>query len=158
MYKVQDQKNIQLMESMLLLVQKLNSDNISELLDDNLASSFGLLEQDIIALNKVAMGELPIVIEVNRAADILQALRLKKIFNLDMILMSVEEAPLIIQQIKDSGVPVIIDPMDNIPNSFDELASDIKLGVFLIKMVLRSCSVLKEVIIIILCVKVQGML
>ena len=121
-------ENIQLMESMLLLAQKLNSDNISELLDDNLASSFGLLEQDIIALNKVAMRELPIVIEVNRAADILQALRLKKIFNLDMILMSVEEAPLIIQQIKDSGVPVIIDPMDNIPNSFDELASDIKLG------------------------------
>ena len=72
--------------------------------------------------------EIPLVLEVNRASDILQALRLKKEFDLDLVLMSVEEAPLVLDQIQASGVSVIIDPMDNIPDSFDELASNIKLG------------------------------
>ena len=68
--------------------------------------------------------EIPLVLEVNRASDILQALRLKKEFDLDLVLMSVEEAPLVLDQIQASGVSVIIDPMDNIPDSFDELASN----------------------------------
>ena len=68
------------------------------------------------------------VLEVNRAIDILQALRLKNDYDLELVLMSVEEAPLVLDQILASGVSVIIDPMDNIPDSFDELASNIKLG------------------------------
>jgi len=68
------------------------------------------------------------VLETNRAVDILQAIALKKKYGLNLILASVEEAPLVINQLKASNIPVIIDPMDNIPDSFDELGSSLTLG------------------------------
>ena len=103
-------------------------EEIEDLLETTFASSLDMQLHDIEALAKVVNKEIPLVLEVNRASDILQALRLKKEFDLDLVLMSVEEAPLVLDQIQASGVSVIIDPMDNIPDSFDELASNIKLG------------------------------
>ena len=55
--------------------------------------------QDIQALSRVVNREIPLVLEVNRAIDILQALRLKNDYDLELVLMSVEEAPLVLDQI-----------------------------------------------------------
>ena len=71
---------------------------------------------------------MPFVIETNRAVDIFQALSMKKKYGLNLVLVSVEEAPMVLDQLKESNTPVIIDPMDNIPNSFDELGSSLDLG------------------------------
>ena len=121
-------ETIQIMESMFELA--LNKDELEseELLGTTFASSMDMQLQDIQALSRVVNREIPLVLEVNRAIDILQALRLKNDYDLELVLMSVEEAPLVLDQILASGVSVIIDPMDNIPDSFDELASNIKLG------------------------------
>ena len=121
-------ETIQIMESMFELA--LNKDELEseELLGTTFASSMDMQLQDIQALSRVVKREIPLVLEVNRAIDILQALRLKNDYDLELVLMSVEEAPLVLDQILASGVSVIIDPMDNIPDSFDELASNIKLG------------------------------
>ena len=121
-------ETIQIMESMFELALNKNELELEELLDTTFASSMDMQLQDIQALSRVVNREIPLVLEVNRAIDILQALRLKNDYDLELVLMSVEEAPLVLDQILASGVSVIIDPMDNIPDSFDELASNIKLG------------------------------
>jgi imidazolonepropionase-like amidohydrolase len=93
-----------------------------------LVDSLELQANDILALHSVVRDKLPLVLEVNRASDILQALRLKAKFKLNLVLLSAEEAPLVLDEIIKADVPIIIDPMDNIPDSFDELASNIELG------------------------------
>ena len=121
-------ETIQIMESMFELALNKDELELAELLGTTFASSMDMQLQDIQALFRVVNREIPLVLEVNRAIDILQALRLKNDYDLELVLMSVEEAPLVLDQILASGVSVIIDPMDNIPDSFDELASNIKLG------------------------------
>tara|TARA_B100000674_G_scaffold5684_1_gene4597 strand:- start:216 stop:1448 length:1233 start_codon:yes stop_codon:yes gene_type:complete len=121
-------ETIQIMESMFELALNRDELELEELLGTTFASSMDMQLQDIQALSRVVNREIPLVLEVNRATDILQALRLKNDYDLELVLMSVEEAPLVLDQILASGVSVIIDPMDNIPDSFDELASNIKLG------------------------------
>ena len=121
-------ETIQIMESMFELALNKDELELEELLGTTFASSMEMQLQDIQALSRVVNREIPLVLEVNRAIDILQALRLKNDYDLELVLMSVEEAPLVLDQILASGVSVIIDPMDNIPDSFDELASNIKLG------------------------------
>tara|TARA_B100000614_G_scaffold228218_1_gene219855 strand:- start:475 stop:1707 length:1233 start_codon:yes stop_codon:yes gene_type:complete len=121
-------ETIQIMESMFELALNKDELELEELLGTTFGSSMDMQLQDIQALSRVVNREIPLVLEVNRAIDILQALRLKNDYDLELVLMSVEEAPLVLDQILASGVSVIIDPMDNIPDSFDELASNIKLG------------------------------
>ena len=121
-------ETIQIMESMFELALSKDELELEELLGTTFASSMDMQLQDIQALSRVVNREIPLVLEVNRAIDILQALRLKNDYDLELVLMSVEEAPLVLDQILASGISVIIDPMDNIPDSFDELASNIKLG------------------------------
>lgn len=121
-------ETIQIMESMFELALNKDELELEELLGTTFASSMDMQLQDIQALSRVVNREIPLVLEVNRAIDILQALRLKNDYDLELVLMSVEEATLVLDQILASGVSVIIDPMDNIPDSFDELASNIKLG------------------------------
>jgi len=121
-------ETLELMESLLELGKKSGISPVEDLLDSALAEQFNLQAQDIEALGQLTNNDLPFVLETNRAIDILQALKLKKKFNLNLILASVEEAPMVIDQIKASNTPVIIDPMDNIPNSFDELGSSLELG------------------------------
>ena len=121
-------ETIQIMESMFELALNKDELELEELLGTTFASSMDMQLQDIQALSRVVNRAIPLGLEVNRAIDILQALRLKNDYDLELVLMSVEEAPLVLDQILASGVSVIIDPMDNIPDSFDELASNIKLG------------------------------
>jgi imidazolonepropionase-like amidohydrolase len=93
-----------------------------------IADQLELQVQDIIALGKVVNDGMPFIIETNRAVDILQALALKQKYGLNLVLASVEEAPMVLSKLQESNTPVIIDPMDNIPNSFDELGSSLDLG------------------------------
>ena len=121
-------ENLSILESLLVLGQQSKQMPVEEVLEMRLADKLELQSQDIIALAQVVNGKLPFVLETNRAVDILQAIALQKKYDLNLILASVEEAPLVIAQLKASNIPVIIDPMDNIPYSFDELGSSLELG------------------------------
>jgi len=121
-------ETLTILESLLELGQKASNTPVEEILEMRLADQLELQAQDILALNNVVNNGLPFVLETNRAVDILQAIALKKKYGLNLVLSSVEEAPMVIDQLRASGIPVIIDPMDNIPNSFDELGSSLLLG------------------------------
>jgi imidazolonepropionase-like amidohydrolase len=87
-----------------------------------------LQPRDVIALYKLLNNNLPLIINVNRASDILKLIDIKKLYGLNLILMSAQEAELVKDEIAENNIPVIINPFDNIPDSFDELASNIRIA------------------------------
>ena len=121
-------ETLAILESLLEIGRLLQNSTVDEILDMTLAEKLELQPADIIALGKVVNGGMPFVLETNRAVDILQALSIKQKYSLNLVLASVEEAPMVLDELKESNTPVIIDPMDNIPNSFDELGSNLNLG------------------------------
>jgi imidazolonepropionase-like amidohydrolase len=62
------------------------------------------------ALARVTKRELPLLTTVNRANDILTAIRVGKEFNLRIVLDGAAEAHAVLDQIKASGYPVILHP------------------------------------------------
>ena len=75
---------------------------------------------DLEALQPVLRGELPLIVVANRRSDIETALRIAKEYKLRLILAGVAEGWMIAGEIAAAGVPVLVEPMDNIP-SFDAL-------------------------------------
>lgn len=75
---------------------------------------------DLEALQPVLRGELPLLVVANRRSDIQTALRIAKEYKLRLILAGAAEGWMIPGEIAAAGVPVLVEPMDNIP-SFDAL-------------------------------------
>jgi imidazolonepropionase-like amidohydrolase len=76
---------------------------------------YALSRLDLEALLPVIRGALPLVINVNRASDILAALRVAREFNLRLIVSGAAEGWLVARELAAANVPVIINPMVNIP-------------------------------------------
>lgn len=76
---------------------------------------------DLEALNRVLSGEIPLVVSVNRANDILTMLDFAEKHKIRLVLSEVAEGWSVAKQIAKAGVPVMVDPMDNIPGSFESL-------------------------------------
>ena len=106
-------------------VIKSNAEIIKFMSEMPLVSHLDLQIRDIHALYKLANTDLPLIIEANRASDILKLIDLKNKYNLNLVIMGAQEATLVIEQLKDSDIPLIVNPINNIPNSFDELATNI---------------------------------
>ena len=75
---------------------------------------------DLEALGPVVRGEIPLIVSVNRASDILGALRFAREMNIKIILEGAAEGWMVAQEIARTNVPVITNPLTNIP-SFDAL-------------------------------------
>ena len=102
---------------------------LSEAIEDfEIAELMDLHPRDVIALYNLLNNNLPLVIKTNRASDILKLIDIKKLYGLNLILMSAQEAELVKNEIAENKIPVIINPFDNIPDSFDELASNIRIS------------------------------
>ena len=102
---------------------------ISEAMESfEVAELMELQPRDVIALYNLLNKKLPLIINVNRASDILKLIDIKKLYGLNLILMSAQEAELVKNEIAKNSIPVIINPFDNIPDSFDELASSIRIA------------------------------
>ena len=107
---------------------KSNAD-INQIINDSpLADYLELQSRDVKALFRLIDDKLPLIIKANRATDILKLLEMKKKYNLNLIIMGAQEASLVAKQISSSNTPLIINPINNIPGSFDELASNINLS------------------------------
>ncbi|MDB4158537.1 amidohydrolase family protein [Gammaproteobacteria bacterium] len=107
---------------------KSNAD-INQIINDSpLADYLELQSRDVKALFRLIDDKLPLIIKANRATDILKLLEIKKKYNLNLIIMGAQEASLVAKQISSSNTPLIINPINNIPGSFDELASNINLS------------------------------
>jgi imidazolonepropionase-like amidohydrolase len=77
-------------------------------------------EADLEGLLPVLHGELPLIAIANRRSDIQNALRLAREFKLRLILAGAQEGWEIAPDIAAAGVPVLVQPLDNIP-SYDAL-------------------------------------
>src|SRR6266576_4506046 len=81
-----------------------------------LAASAAELE----ALLPVLRGQLPLITIANRRSDIETALRIGKEYKLKLILAGAAEGWMIPKDIAAAGVPVLVEPLDNIP-TYDAL-------------------------------------
>lgn len=77
-------------------------------------------------LTKVLKGELPVITKVSRASDILELLKVKKQFGLNLVLWNAEDAPLVKTQISESKTPVILSAVSNLPSDFDSLHASLE--------------------------------
>jgi imidazolonepropionase-like amidohydrolase len=103
--------------------------DINQIIDDSsLANYLELKPRDVKALFRLINEKLPLIIKANRASDILKLLELKKKYNLNLIIMGAQEASLVAKEILASNTSLIVNPTNNIPGSFDELASNINLS------------------------------
>jgi imidazolonepropionase-like amidohydrolase len=77
-------------------------------------------EANLEALLPVLHGELPLVVFANRRSDIQTALRLAREFKLRLVLAGAQEGWEVAAELAAAGVPVLVEPLDNIP-SYDAL-------------------------------------
>ena len=108
---------------------------IAELIDDSpIAETMELHPRDLQALYKLVNDDLPLIIDANRASDLLKLIEIKRKYDLNLIIMGAQEAGLVANQIAENDIPLIINPINNIPESFDELAANIELAAKLEKL------------------------
>ena len=78
-----------------------------------------LSRADLEALIPVVEGRMPLIVTVHRASDIRNVLRLAREENLDIILDGAEDGWRVAAEIAAADVPVLINPLDNLPSSFE---------------------------------------
>ena len=102
---------------------------IDEIIESSsIASYLDLKTRDVKTLFRLFEENLPLIIKSHRASDIINLINLKKKYDLNLIIMGAQEASLVVDEIAQNDIPLIINPINNIPNSFDELASNINLA------------------------------
>ncbi len=106
-----------------------NDADIADLIEASpIADFMELHPRDVKALFKLINDNLPLIISTHRASDILKLIELKEKYNLNLIIKGAQDASLVASQIAESNIPLIINPINNIPESFDELASNIQMA------------------------------
>lgn len=88
---------------------------------------------DAAALQPVLAGELPLVVDVQRAADIEVLLQLAEEYHFRPIIHGGGEAHLLAAKLAAKQVPVILDPTLNLPEHFESLAASAKAAAILHK-------------------------
>ena len=79
---------------------------------------------DAAALTPVVNGAQPLYVRVDRASDILSVLALREEFpNLRLVLVGATEGWLVAEEIAASGVPVITEPLVDLPARFEQLGA-----------------------------------
>ena len=86
--------------------------------------SFDLDESDLVALSAVRRGEMPLVVQVDRAADIIKVVTAFRSYpDLRLILASAAEAWKVAPLLSEENIPVLINVMENLPQNFDRLGA-----------------------------------
>ena len=124
-----------IIEDLLVMASSLSKKDLSsdsdiyELIGEwAVASAMELHPRDIKALFKILNDNVPLIMKSHRASDLLKLIEIKERFNLNMVIMGAQEAHLVKSELAEAGIPLIINPINNIPDSFDELASNIQMA------------------------------
>jgi imidazolonepropionase-like amidohydrolase len=86
----------------------------------------GLSRPDLEALVPLVQGRTPLIARVHRAADIRAVLKLAREEKLKLILEGAEEGWMAAAEIARAGVPVVINPITNRPDSFEILGATLE--------------------------------
>jgi len=86
----------------------------------------GLSKADLDALVPMVQGRTPVIAVVHRASDIRAVLKWAKTEKLKLILEGAEEGWMVASEIAQAGVPVVISPTADRPETFEALASTLE--------------------------------
>lgn len=92
--------------------------------DRNQTRAFAVSKADLEALIPVVEGKMPVLVGVQRASDIRLALDLARELHLKIIIDGADEGWMVAGDLAAAHVPVIIDPTDDRPESFERLAAN----------------------------------
>ncbi|MFQ5535242.1 MAG: amidohydrolase family protein [Sphingomonadales bacterium] len=81
---------------------------------------------DLEALVPVVKGKKPLAVVVNRSSDILHVLAIAREMSVKLVLIGATEGWRVAPRIAAAGVPVILSPTQNLPESFDGLAATLE--------------------------------
>jgi imidazolonepropionase-like amidohydrolase len=87
----------------------------------NQTRDFSASRLDLEALIPVMRGQLPLVVHVDRVADLRAALRVARELRLRLVIVGGAEAWQIASELAAARVPVILNPVANLPSTFDAL-------------------------------------
>lgn len=87
---------------------------------------YSVSKLDLEALVSVLNGRRPLVAEANRASDIEAAMRLAEEFGIRLIIIGGAEAWIVAEQLADARVPVILNPLQNLPTAFELIGSTLE--------------------------------
>lgn len=91
-----------------------------------LMSASDLSPADLKALVPYLEGEKPLLVAVESAPDILRLIRLKDKYGLDLVLYNAREAWRVAGALAAADIPVIINPLDNLPTGFETMGATLK--------------------------------
>lgn len=78
---------------------------------------------DLEALVPYVNGEKPLLVEVESAPDIRRLIEMQREFGLDLVLLSAREAWMVAEELALADIPVIINPLDNLPVRFEAMGA-----------------------------------
>ena len=122
-YGASREAQLHFMEDLFNYMRTNKDDNYADMTQFMLGTTneYKFTKRDIKAINRVLNREMPLVVRVSKATDILNVLKFADNQQVDLILWGAAEAHMVADEIARAGVPVILDPLDNIPGSFDSL-------------------------------------
>ncbi|VAV89481.1 hypothetical protein MNBD_ALPHA06-221 [hydrothermal vent metagenome] len=83
-----------------------------------------LSEADAVALQQAMANELPFLVAVERASDLMTLIALKQEFRgINLVAVGATEGWMVAEQLRGAAIPVIVDPHDNLPQSFESLGA-----------------------------------
>lgn len=78
---------------------------------------------DVEALQPVISGTTPLAIQTDRASDLREAIRLKRDYQLKLVLVGAVEAWTVADELARDRIPVILDPAADLPINYDALGA-----------------------------------
>ena len=81
---------------------------------------------DLEALGDLLLGKIPLVVSVERASDILAAIGLAREFKLHLVVSGGAEASLVAAELASARVPVVLNPLQDLPSAFEALGSTLE--------------------------------
>lgn len=81
---------------------------------------------DIKALGAILSRDQPLIVSANSANDILNLIRLKNAYRIRVMIVGGSEAWRVARPLAAANIPVILDPMFNLPSQFEDLDATLK--------------------------------
>ena len=85
--------------------------------------AYALSRLDLEALVPVVAGDEPLLVEVDRAADLLTVIRFAQEEKVRVVLAGAAEGWMVADELAAAGVPVLLQPLANLPASFETLGA-----------------------------------
>ena len=84
---------------------------------------YALSRLDLEALAPVVRGELPLLVAADRASDLLRAVALAEEEGLELVIAGAAEGWRVADRLAAAGVPVVLDPLVDLPKRFESLGA-----------------------------------